>query len=289
MSFDDVMEAIRGSRFFALADRLEDLVLPSIRLEAEPAEMDNLNLGASRFGGVPDMPPETQWPEAAGRPMSFLAQIRLRDLRRFEEAAGLTPDGWLCFFYDNVEQRWGFDPNDRDHWRVLYFDAPLDTLERRPAPNVGEEVEAPFASCRLTPTIEYMLPHVDVVQGTLEMEFDDAEIEDYEKLFARVNGDAGATRHRMFGFPEQIQGDMRLECQLVSNGLYCGDSTGYEDPRAAELEPGMFEWLLLLQIDTDEDGPGWMWGDSGRLYFWIREEDLAAGRFEKTWCVLQCY
>jgi uncharacterized protein YwqG len=32
-----------------------------------------------------------------------------------------------------------------------------------------------------------------------------------------------------------------------------------------------------------------MWGDGGRLYFWIREQDLAVNNFDKTWLVLQCY
>lgn len=33
--------------------------------------------------------------------------------------------------------------------------------------------------------------------------------------------------HRIGGDPDVIQGDMYLECQLVTNGLYCDDSTGY--------------------------------------------------------------
>ena len=32
-----------------------------------------------------------------------------------------------------------------------------------------------------------------------------------------------------------------------------------------------------------------MWGDGGMLYFWIREEDARAGRFDRAWAVLQCY
>jgi uncharacterized protein YwqG len=32
-----------------------------------------------------------------------------------------------------------------------------------------------------------------------------------------------------------------------------------------------------------------MWGDAGILYFWIREEDARAGRFDQAWAVLQCH
>jgi uncharacterized protein YwqG len=32
-----------------------------------------------------------------------------------------------------------------------------------------------------------------------------------------------------------------------------------------------------------------MWGDLGMLYYWIREEDLAARRFDRVWGISQCY
>ena len=94
--------------------------------------------------------------------------------------------------------------------------------------------------------------------------------------------------HQVDGFPSPIQGDeMELECQLVSNGIYCGDSSGYESAEAAALRGGASDWRLLLQVDSDDDLK-MMWGDGGVLYFWIREADARAGRFENTWVVLQC-
>ena len=94
--------------------------------------------------------------------------------------------------------------------------------------------------------------------------------------------------HHLLGHSANVQGDMQLEAQLVMNGLYCGNSSGYEDPRAGELESGADDWLLLLQLDSD-DGAGVMWGDNGRLYFWIRSEDLRQLRFDKVWMTLQCH
>jgi len=31
-----------------------------------------------------------------------------------------------------------------------------------------------------------------------------------------------------------------------------------------------------------------MWGDCGRLYLWITEEDLITRNFENSWLILQC-
>jgi uncharacterized protein YwqG len=85
-----------------------------------------------------------------------------------------------------------------------------------------------------------------------------------------------------------VQNTMELECELVSNGLYCGDATGYKDPRAAALEPNAKHWLSLFQIDTDDEGPRWMWGDSGMLYLWLTRHSLRAREFNKVHGILQC-
>jgi uncharacterized protein YwqG len=42
-----------------------------------------------------------------------------------------------------------------------------------------------------------------------------------------------------------------------------------------------------MQIDTDDDG-GMMWGDCGRLYFWITDDALQRRAFDECWMILQC-
>lgn len=81
---------------------------------------------------------------------------------------------------------------------------------------------------------------------------------------------------------------MTLECQLVTNGIYAGDASGYKDPRRKELERRVDDWTLLLQIDSDKNAK-MMWGDAGMLYVWIRREHLAAKSFDKAWTILQCF
>ena len=81
---------------------------------------------------------------------------------------------------------------------------------------------------------------------------------------------------------------MQLEAQLVMNGLYCGDSSGFGDPRAEELGPGADAWMLLLQLDSDA-AKGLMRGYCGMIYYWIRRQDFSALRFDRVWMTLQCY
>lgn len=47
-------------------------------------------------------------------------------------------------------------------------------------------------------------------------------------------------------------------------------------------------WRLLLQIDSDDD-LGIMWGDLGRIYFWVREPSLRDRSFREAWTILQCH
>lgn len=56
--------------------------------------MAALPLGESRFGGVPDLPPEIAWPVFQGKKLPLLAQIDLSALPK----SALPSDGWLYAF-----------------------------------------------------------------------------------------------------------------------------------------------------------------------------------------------
>lgn len=42
---------------------------------------------------------------------------------------------------------------------------------------------------------------------------------------------------------------------------------------------------MLLELETDDD-VGFCWWDAGVLHFFIRKDDLVAGRFDRTYCSL---
>jgi uncharacterized protein YwqG len=80
---------------------------------------------------------------------------------------------------------------------------------------------------------------------------------------------------------------MEVECQLASNGVYLGDSKAWNDPQYDHLKTAAADWQLLLQVDSD-DMLGTAWGADGRIYYWMRRQDLAIGDFDNTWLVRQC-
>jgi uncharacterized protein YwqG len=276
---DDFRERLERAGLSYWADQIIALDRPSIRLRSEPLD-GFVPLGTSRLGGDPDLPASASWPEWKGKPLCFVAQIALGELPRVPDQ-DLPADGLLAFFYDAEQQVWGFDPADRGGWRVLWSE-PHIRLERRPASD-GVPANARYRPCQLTPTVE--LTHASPEEADIErLGMPRDEWFRYAELFDEEDV---TPIHRLLGHPQPVQGGMQLECQLVTNGLYCGDASAYQDPRASTLRPGAVDWRLLLQIDSDDEA-GMMWGDDGRLYYWITAGALARRDWESTWLVLEC-
>lgn len=208
-------------------------------------------LGASRLGGAPDVPADFDWPMCGERPLSFLAQLDLADVASPE----LPPRGWLLFFYDADLLPFDFDPNDVDPRWVRYLEVDRATLRRREQPG------SPAFAAQLTLVID--LPGI----GDSVLEHAGLEVEDdvaYDTACQRLSqGEEHERYFHLLGHPQLIQDDMRLDASA--------------------------QWRLLLQLDSDGEGLGWMWGDMGRLYFWIRRDDLAARNFDRVCLATQCY
>lgn len=279
--------------------------------------------GLSKIGGLPDLPANVDWPVrnayklrnkgapallakddlsghlaayfASPQPLSFLAQIDLAEIAAVLPAEpGLPTFGMLYFFYDVVYNAWGFDPHDAPAFAVIYSEAASGLAPRNP-PDIGEKPEAfpvrrlkPHRTLTAVPDLPYyrellgMSPEAWEEYATLIF---DLGIE--ADIRARHPGVRPAPDHRLVGWPDIIQNEMEPECALVTGGIYCGDGRGYasEEGRRILAEPN--DWRLLLQIDSDEDH-GKLWGDAGKLYFWIREQDLAARDFKRCWLIQQC-
>jgi uncharacterized protein YwqG len=262
------------------ADALLELARPSVRLRSAPASDDDLATGSTKLGGRPDLPRSFVWPQHSNGLLSFIAQVNLAETNPFSADGRLPTTGLLSFFYDSLQSVWGFDPADRGAWSVA-FTGPGEPLVRHEFPDQVPP-EGRYRTCALYPETEMTYApwescEVEVLDLTENERF----------AYADALGDEDPPVHRLLGHAAPIQADMQLECQLVSNGLYCGDDTGYNDPRARILQPGAVDWRLLFQVDSD-DHAGMMWGDLGRVYYWMRKEDLASGAWDATWLVLQC-
>lgn len=261
-----------SERVTAILEELKARGRPCLRLAPGGA-------GGSRLGGAPEMTGE--WPRYEGRPLSLVAQLDLGEMRAAQGPDWLPAEGRLLFFYDLEYSGWGYDPKDagcavvrHERGAAAAASAPDDLAEtlRLDAHLVGFTADVSIPS-----------------EERLEIDWRSLTRQDERALEAAVEAfTPPEPSHQVGGYPGPIQDDgMERQCQLVSNGVYMGKDVR-QSAEITALERGADDWRLLLQVDSDEDA-GLMWGDTGRLYFWIREQDARAGDFTKTWTILQCF
>lgn len=274
-------KAIQRTGLSQLTPVLDQLTSPSIRISTNPSYETAIQPGQSKFGGMPDLPANMEWPTMNGAPMEFIAQIQLAEAHPYDAAHLLPSQGLLSFFYDAAQETYGADPHDNAGLKVLYLTQESSSLQRTELPpllpaEARSRVCSVGFSQELTTTLQ---PNLEV--ATLKWSDDDQER--YDDTLQKLMGGSQHPIHRMLGFPDTIQDDMRMECQLAANGIA---DPGSAPEQVAKLAAGANDWLLLLQVDSDES-VGMRWANAGMLYFWIRRDDLANQRFEHVWVVLQ--
>lgn len=236
--------------------------------------------GASRLGGAPEM--SGDWPRADGRPMSLVAQLDLAEVRSAGGPEWLPANGRLLFFYDLDASPWGLGPEDAGTFLVRHETSPAAALP----PPADLDADAVFPACPVRFEAALSYPNAERA-GVDWSNFPGRAEGQLERLLEAL--EPAEPAHQVGGYALAVQDDeMDEQCQLVTNGLYLGGGDAYSTAEAEALRPGAADWRLLLQIDSDGKA-GMMWGDAGRLYFWVREQDARAGDFSKAWVILQCY
>lgn len=265
-----------------LGHHARDLIrnaLPSIRLRARPATRADRAVGGTRLGGAPDLPVGMRWPRFLDEPLSFVAQVDCAQTAPFDTERLLPQTGVLSFFVA-PDLRPGWDADDRGAGRVLYFSTD-SVLRRRDVPDAAAD-RFDMVGITLEDELTHPPPGSDAVDA---LGLDRAALNAYEEAL----GEPDQFIHRMFGHPDVVQEEsMPLMCQMASNGVDLYGSDWRTDPAQAALASGARDWVLLLQLD-EEDAAGMEWGDCGRLYYWIRRQDLAERRFDRIWLIYQCH
>jgi uncharacterized protein (TIGR02996 family) len=248
-----LMKKLRAVRLTDHTDQLLRLARPALTFKAARAAETALAVGASKLGGRPDLPPGTNWPKWRKEPLAFLAQFNLADLRASPVCGELPAAGVLSVFYAGDDK--AFDNSDKGGWRVFHFPhAPA--LARRDFPADLDEDDR-FRPCRVSFTEILTLPERD---SPWELDLppaaeDGADNDPYGKLIE----DEGSLGNRLLGYASSLQNDV------------------YNRKKVRHF----------LTVDSD-DKPGWMWGDTGLLYFTIAEEHLRDNRFDRIRFEMQC-
>lgn len=290
-TLENVREEMNSCGLSDYYDVLAPLARNSLEIGLSIQAESDIPLGASKFGGHPDLPAGVSWfrNEKGDIPLSFVAQINFAEAASCDSEHKLPGQGMLYFFYDCSPDGmpWGFDPEDGHGWKVYFYDGDSAALSRRETPADLEEDDNGilFGSARMSFEAVMELPSTesDLTNGLVFPE--EAGLQD--RYWDWLDESGAEVSNKLLGHADPIQGGMELECEYVTHKIYCGNPDGYKTAKAMGLDKNAARWNLLLQVDSNEE-LGMMWGDLGRLYLWITDEDLAARKFENSWLILQC-
>lgn len=258
----------------------------AVRMKIESGEVLP---GGSKFGGEPDLPAGFQWPyfpdgDYKGNPLSFLAQINCAEAAPFDTEHRLPETGMLYFFYDLDTMEWGFDPADKGCARVFYSDG-VPLVPTAFPEELSDLGRLPQLAIHFSRAIE--LPDSE----EFDQRFGEDALthpEEYAQYMMIGLEEDEDICHKLLGYADPIQGAMLEECEMVAQGHYCGDAVKMTTSDRLIIQRDCRKWNLLLQLDTVADGDfELMFEDCGRIYFYIRDEDLEAKRFENCWLILQ--
>ncbi len=237
----ELLAGLRRYDLTHLTAPLLRLARPVIVMTAQLVDDQPLSVGASRFGGDPDLAIDAGWPTDANGPLPFLAQFNLADFAGIPAAAELPPVGLLSVFYDGD----GWGGGDRG-WRLVHTPPGHPLAQQATPAEAAREYLSTTPMCRLVFAEGLDIPDRDspwAAELDLKEDGYGPRNEGYHELLGPDD------RHQLLGYPRLIQGDVL---------------------RSADARH-------LLSLGSD-NVPGWCWGDWGTLYYTLPAAKLAAGR-----------
>lgn len=264
----------------------------SIRLKtnAKPC----IEIGKTKLGGCPDLTKKISWAKSQydNNYLSFLGQINLKEVEKFDEEKLLPEKGMLYFF---------FNLDSGDDGKVIFTEE--DTgLEKAVPPEefkvqkksffqrlfTGKSKRRILKESQVEIYKEYNIPSWDslrlermhkITQTTIKPinAFEEGIFEDlYEE------GETESTsNHHLIGNYSGIQNEYH-ELNFIDF-----DFKDFEQLKLSDLDKAL-KWRLLFQFDSDKNLEI-SYGDWGRVYFFIHEEDLIRRNFNNVRISADCY
>ncbi|MFD1604598.1 DUF1963 domain-containing protein [Flavobacterium artemisiae] len=226
-------------------------------------------LGNTRFGGLPDLPANVNYPtvtiDEEKKGYQFIAQINCASITSLQDYLPRT--GILYFF---IEDQQDFAP------KVIYYDGETDHLKSAKELNIDEEfiydeagIFSPFkadsAKCVSLPSFyndEHYYENIAPELKELEEKYDETE----------------ALQEALSPF------DTKSSHGSNSYVFKQHDSPEIEAVNTLKGKPE--EWMVLLRVSSDNN-PGFSFWDAGEIYFVIHKSDLAKKDFSNVYCGLE--
>lgn len=270
----DYKQAFKKEGLFHHWAEIKKHFRPEVRLTPTHISENQIAIGASKLGGHPDIPASLSWPiDKDGGKMFFLAQVNLNEIDHNHIDQSIPNSGLIYFFIDEQSFcKYRFETAD---FKVIYYMGSQD-LSRRENPQKHECLgRKNLPSCILELQNAYSLP------SETPIFLEDWEYPHYHDLSTAPN-----RRSKILGYSDDIQGAMENSCEQEISGYANEKFSNLPDSIKNSIESRAKEWRLLFQLDS-EVAALMSWQDSGKLYFWMKESDLASLDFENLVVIQQ--
>jgi uncharacterized protein YwqG len=267
-------------------------IQPSIRLKTTGEQCQEI--GKTKLGGCPDLSKNISWARSNydNQYLSFLGQVNLREVKMLDELDLLPKNGLLYFF---------FNLDSGDDGKVI-FSKEESGLERANLPEELKEKKKSFWRQLLTGKSkklllkesqvriynEYNVPSWDsLILEKIQKEtntnikpIDAFKEGTYENVYEEEETET-TSNHHLLGHYKGIQNEFH-ELNFLDTG-----SSNFEHLTLDEINEAL-KWKLLFQFDSDNNLEI-SWGDWGRVYFFIHEDDLKNRNFDNVKISADCY
>ncbi|MGN0634432.1 MAG: DUF1963 domain-containing protein [Oscillospiraceae bacterium] len=203
-----------------LAQLISDVGRNVIPFKTKAVSDEDIPIGASKSGGYPDLPPEIDYPTLSGftaqrsggdetypeSAMQLAAQINLSEVAPFDREGLLPEHGMLYIFWSgeldlNDSEGWVkyiFEGENRQPFKVLYYDGDMSALKRTPppCPYHAKYFNSPLENVLFTAEKCFNEYDADEYEEELEDYYDEAHdfLSDGSKLFGYPNGSMNVDR-----------------------------------------------------------------------------------------------
>lgn len=183
-----------------------DLIKPSIRITTNSTE--NSVIGISKFGGLPHLSTNIEWPILNKQALAFLGQINFRDL----EWSGLVPyslhNKLISFFISPYQEDYQ-NPNPTIHKTIIQqIDQDLQLIPKTFPINLDSKFQ--FVERNMDFTASVSMPsyqHWKIEELGLKDEDQELFSDDLVEIFNECLGLNYQPGHQLFGYSDAIQGD----------------------------------------------------------------------------------
>ncbi len=261
---------------------VKEQLTPAIGIRATKEK--KVQVSHSKFGGLPDVPKDFKWPFFNGRPLSFIAQINMKELKKNKLPLFFHKKGLLYFFWDtnNVFSKEKFlyphkiDYQNNENLKEYSFENKIAK------PFIFDEARLDFYQYFSLPSGNFILE--SYYQNGLDMDEHFELLEEIEnEVYNRED-----KQHQILGHPQAIQSDVEY-CWAIQYLDFNLCSLSKEKMIMAKNIVEKFE--LLLQIDFSDENINF--SDCGsvdaKLYFGLKKENTKKFEIGKASLIYQNY